>query len=478
MNKISFQTLLIIAIFSLKPGFAQISATTSTSKQVTLPNGWKLSPAGRSLPLGDLPLNMALSKNGEYLAVTNNGESTQSLQLIDPKNEVLLDSLELAESWYGLTFSKNSKHLYVSGGNKNYILDFRIKKGKIVPQDTISLGKPWPKNKISPTGIAVTKNSRFLYAVTKEDNSVYKVELPSGKILDTTKLPVMAYSCKLSPKEGKLYVSLWGKDEVAVYNTQTTKVEKMITVGSHPNEMLLNKKGTLLFVANANDNSVSVINTASNKVLETLSTSLYPTDLTGSTTNGIALSEDENTLYIANADNNNLAVFDVSNPGNSKSKGFIPVGWYPTNVKVSKDKILVTNGKGFSSQANPYGPQPVSKEDNSSYQKGDTTAELQYIGSLFKGTLSFIEAPDAETLKTYTKQVYANTPFHGNDSIQKYFEKNPIPSKPGGPTPIKYVFYIIKENRTYDQIMGDVKKGNGEDSLCIFGRRITPNHHA
>ena len=113
--------------------------------------------------------------------------------------------------------------------------------------------------------------------------------------------------------------------------------------------MCLNKNGKYLFVANANDNSVSVINVPQRKVIETLTTSLYPNAPQGSTTNGLALSPDEKTLYIANADNNCLSVFDVSQPGKSVSKGFIPTGWYPTAVKAVGDKIFVTNGKGFSS---------------------------------------------------------------------------------------------------------------------------------
>src|ERR1700685_3619950 len=146
-----------------------------------------------------------------------------------------------------------------------------------------------------------------------------------------------------------------------------------------------------------------------------MATALYPTRLTGFTTNGLALSPDENTLYIANADNNCLAVFDVSKPGSSRSMGFIPVGWYPTNVKTLGNKILVSNGKGFTSMANPKGPQPVLKTDNSGYQKGAINSREQYIGGLFKGTLSIIDAPKPEQLKTYTKQVYTNTPF--NDKI-------------------------------------------------------------
>jgi len=457
----------------------EIPGKIRDTQQILLPNGWKLSPAGRSLPLGDLPLNMAQSKSGKYLAVTNNGQSTQSLQLIDPKLEKLLDEVELSKAWYGLVFSKNDKHLYVSGGNDNIILDFSIKNHKLAVKDTIRLGAPWPQDKISPAGIAVTKHNEILYTVTKEDNSIYAINIKTGKILYKKSLPTMAYSCVLSPDDSRLYISLWGQDKVAIFNTESKSFETSIVTGSHPNELLLNKKGDLLFVANANDNSVSVINTLENQVIENLSASLFPTKLTGSTTNGIALTSDEKTLYIANADNNSLAVFDVSTPGKSKSKGFIPVGWYPTNVKTMKYKILVSNGKGFSSLPNPHGPQPISKKDNSGYQKGISKGKLQYIGGLFTGTLSFIDTPNEEKLKEYTTQVYANTPFK-NDSISglSNMENSPIPFKKGDISPIKYVFYIIKENRTYDQVLGDIKNGNGEDSLCIFGKEITPNNHS
>ncbi|MGB7843185.1 MAG: bifunctional YncE family protein/alkaline phosphatase family protein [Salinimicrobium sp.] len=458
---------------------AQKTVTLEKQQRILLPNGWLLSPAGRSLSLGDLPLNVQTSVSGRYVAVTNNGQSTQSIQLIDPVHEKILDKKEVGKSWYGLAFSSDEKHLYASGGNDNFILDFRIKNRKLTVADTLKLGLPWPDDRICPTGIAVSKNNQRLYTVTKEDNSLYIISLKENKVLKKIQLPGKAYSCVLSPDGSKIYISLWGEHSVMVFDTISYSPVSTIETGSHPNELLLNQKGTLLFVANANDNTVSIINTSSNKVIETLSTALYPTHLTGSTTNGLALSKDEKALYIANADNNCLAVFDVSQQGKSKSMGFIPVGWYPTNVKVLKNKILVANGKGFTSMANPNGPQPVSKKDDSGYQKGiSSEKEVQYIGGLFTGSLSLIDIPKADELKEYTKQVYANTPFTKEKVVTAEGEKkNPIPRKLGETSPIKYVFYIIKENRTYDQIMGDVEAGNGEDSLCLFGKKITPNHH-
>ncbi|WP_288880130.1 bifunctional YncE family protein/alkaline phosphatase family protein [Pedobacter panaciterrae] len=459
---------------------AQWPGKIEKTSQILLPNGWKLSPAGRSINLGDLPLNMQLSSTGKFLAVTNNGQSIQSLQLIDPKTEAILDEQVLAKSWYGLAFSKDEQHLYVSGGNDNWILDFRIENNKLGKSDTIKLGPVWPKGKISPAGIAVNKANTRLYTVTKEDSTLYIINPNEKKVLKKVQLPAIAYSCLLSPDGSKLYISLWGGRAVAIVSTASEEIVQQVPVGDHPNELLLNKKGNFLFVANANDNTVSVINTLTNKVSETIATTLYATQLTGSTTNGLALSTNEKTLYIANADNNCLAVFDVSRPGSSQSLGFIPVGWYPTNVKTLGSKILVTNGKGNTSLANPEGPQPISKADNSGYQMGSTANnKLQYIAGLFKGTLSFIDVPKAEQLKSYTAQVYANTPFSDKRTILADGEAgNPIPRKQGQKSPIKHVFYIIKENRTYDQVLGDLPQGNGDSSLTLFGKKITPNQHA
>src|SRR6201996_8871693 len=475
-QKLLLSCAILLAALQLQ---AQTPGKISQTGQVLLPNGWKLSPAGTSLPLGDLPLNMQLSASGKLLAVTNNGQSTQSIQLIDPVSKTQLDEKIVGKAWYGLAFSRDEKTLYASGGNDNWILAFAIKNNKIGKADTIKLGAaPWPKNKICATGIAVNKSNTLLYTVTKEDSSLYIIDLATRKIKSKSKLPAEAYSCVLSPDEGILYISIWGGGEASPYHTATQKLNK-IKVGNHPNELLLNKKGNRLFVANANDNSVSVINTVTQKVTEVISTSLYPTQLTGSTSNGLALSADEKTLYIANADNNCLAVFDVSKPINSQSRGFIPVGWYPTNVKTLGNTILVANGKGFTSMANPNGPQPVKKADNSGYQTGATNSKEQYIGGLFKGTLSFITAPQADQLKAYTKQVYMNTPF--NDKVVKMAQGeagNPIPRNRSEKSPIKHVFYIIKENRTYDQVLGDMPKGNGDTALCIFGQQVTPNLHA
>jgi len=475
-----FNLLVICLLVFSNRGLTQTVPNSKDPSKVLLPNGWSLSPAGRSLQLGDLPLNIQISASQKLMAVTNNGQSKHSIQLIDPQGEKILHEQPIGKAWYGLKFSADEKKLYASGANDNIVLIYSIINKKLAAADTLVLGKPWPVEKIGPTGIELDDSGKRLYAVTKENNSLYVFDLSTKKILRKVDLGAEAYDCLLSPDKSKLYISLWGSDKLAIYDTKTNRISKEILTENHPNEIIQSRSGHYLFVANAGDNSVSVIDTKIGKVIEVISTALYPTRLTGSTTNGLALSEDEKTLYVANADNNCLAVFNVSNPGKSSSKGFIPTGWYPTNVRVAGKKIFVSNGKGFNSMANPYGPQPVKKTDNSGVHLGITEQrEVQYIGGLFKGTLSIIDQPIDSKLESFSKQVYANTPYtKQTETLSRGLKDNPVPNVQGGKSPIKYVFYVIKENRTYDQVFGDIKEGNGDSTLCLFPEKVTPNHHA
>jgi len=468
--------------FWVSPAFSQQDPimTGLAAKRVLLPNGWSLTPVGRSLPLGDLPLNIAESASGKWLAVTNNGQSTQSLQLVDTKNEEVLDSITIPKSWLGLKFSKDERFLYASGGNDNWILKYAIRNRHLILSDTIRLGEKWPV-KISPTGLDIDDSRQLLYVVTKENNSLYILNLKSKETIQQYSLPGEGYTCLLSKDQRELYISCWGCDQLLIFDTEKRQFSGAISVGSHPNDLCLSKTGNYLFIANANDNSVSVIDLQKRKVIETLNAALFPDAPNGSTTNALALNADGKTLYVANADNNCLTVFDVSQPGSSRSKGFIPVGWYPCAVKVVGKKIFVANGKGFSSMANPEGPNPINRREDVVYQKGQTKKRgpVQYIGGLFTGTMSIFEEPDEKLLSLYSQLVYQNTPYSKSKELQSTGEPgNPVPMKVGDASPIKYVFYIIKENRTYDQVLGDLKEGNGDTSLVLFGDHITPNQHA
>jgi YVTN family beta-propeller protein len=447
------------------------------AKRVKLPNGWSLTPVGQSLPLQDLPLNLVVSPSGKYLAVTNNGQSTQSITLLDARREVVLDDRPVAKAWVGLAFSPDEKYLFASGGNDNKILLYQIAGDKLSEAGEIVLDKPWPV-KVSPAGLAATNET--VYVVSKENNSLYVLDVASRTVRQRVQLRAEPYTCRLSPDGRTLYVSLWGGSSVLYFDTATNRLTHEVPTDKNPNDLTLTRDGKYLYVSHGNDNTVSVVETERRQVVESLVCSLYPDAPLGTTPNAVTLSDDESTLLIANADNNCLVLFDVTNKGKSRSLGFIPTGWYPTSVKMVGKRVFVTNGKGFASSPNPKGPNPVSSK--SPQFKGanpEAVRGSQYIGGLFKGTLSIFDLPDEKILAGYSKLVYENTPYTKARELTAEGEKgNPIPTRLGQPSPIKYVFYIIKENRTYDQVLGDIREGNGDSTLCLFPERVTPNQHA
>ena len=448
---------------------------------VSLPNGWKLSSAGKSFGLGDLPLNIAVSNSKKFVAVTNNGVSAHSIMLIDVKSERVIDSVIIPKAWYGLAFSPDDQYLYAAGGHDNKIVRYEISQNKLNKKDEIVLGAVWP-NRVAPSGITFDSKRQKIYVVTRDNRTLYVIDAKTQKIEKQFGLDGEAYMSVLSTDAKELYISCWGCDHVLVFDLNMQAWKAPIKVGDNPNEMLISPNGQQLYVCNANDNTVSVINLKTKKVIETLDVALYPNSPSGSTTNGLAMDPVKKSLFIANADNNCLAVFDVSTPGKSVPKGFIPVGWFPTNVKFINNKIWVTNGKGNTSLANPYGPRPIKNGEEVILHGADVNApkEVQYIGSLFKGTMSVIPSPSVKDLQGYSKAVYRNTSYSPtkSDLADKDAPGFPIPMKMGQKSPIKYVFYVIKENRTYDQVLSDVKGGNGDTTLLLFGRKYTPNQHA
>ena len=217
-----------------------------------------------------------------------------------------------------------------------------------------------------------------------------------------------------------------------------------------------------------------MIDTKRGIVTETIFTALFPRAPEGSTPDALAVTPDGKTLFVANADNNCVAVIDIAKPTQSAVKGFIPTGWYPTSVAVAPDgkTLFVGVGKGNQSQANPAPP----------HTEGQIAPlgkwKYPYIGTLMAGALSIVPVPNDAQLAAHTAKVYRNCPY--SDKLLSgtpYVEKTAIPTRVGDRSPIEYVIYIIKENRTYDQLFGDVKKGNGDPSLVMFGENVTPNHH-
>ena len=231
-------TLLFIGAITI-----QVNAQT-----IQLANGWKLNPAGSSFALGDLPLNIEVSSTGKYMAVTNNGQGYQSIELIDTKSEKIIDSVSIAKSWYGLKFSADEKFLYAAAGHDNRINKYAIQNSKLTLVDSLLLGKKWPE-KIGPAGIEINESTKELYTVTREDKQLYIFDVTTKKIIGKYGLAAEAFTCKLSPNKSTLYISCWGADQVLVFDLKTKTWAPPITVGDNPNEMLITN--THLFVCNA-----------------------------------------------------------------------------------------------------------------------------------------------------------------------------------------------------------------------------------
>ena len=446
-----------------------------------LPNGWRIAPAGRHLFIGDLPLAMTLSPDGSSLIVANNGYQRPALRVVDlSRQEVAV--VQQDDAWLGLAWHPDGTRLFTSGAASNTVQQLSwangaLRAGQKIP---VSAGtelvrppatRPPAANQTFVGGIAVSRDGARLFAVHVFGEALSTLDLATNQIEKTIKLPAEPYTCLLSPDGRTLFVSLWGGAKVLVFDAVTLESKGEISVGEHPNAMVMTSDGARLFVACANTNAVWAIDVATLKATEQISTSLFPKAPAGSTPNAVALSADNTRLLVANADNNTVAFVDVAKAGQSRVLGFIPTGWYPTGVLFSRDgsQIFVLSGKGLTSAANPRGS-----------QAGIPGGEGQYSGSMLEGSLSIVPTPDSDTLARYTRTVYSVTPYSDDTRLApaSAIAQSPIPARVGGNSPIKHVFYIVRENRTYDQILGDLDRGNGDSNLALFGETITPNAHA
>ena len=445
-----------------------------------LPNGWRISAAGKHMAIGDLPLNMVLSPDGRYLVVANAGYTRPTLRVVDLDRTYLSSTVPLDDAWYGLAWHPKGTKLYSSGAAANSVIELGWQNGRLTRHATMWLARrtepveggnrPEPTPQTFVGGVAVSPDGRSIVAVHVLGQAVSLIDTTNGMVRTTAQLPAEPYTALFSRDGSTVFISLWGGAKVLRLDPETLAVRDAIEVGEHPNAMVQAADGRL-FVACANTNAVWVIDTTSQKPIEQIGIALFPDAPPGSTPNALALSPDGTRLAVANADNNAVALVDVSTAGKAVVKGFIPTGWYPTGVLFSRTggALFVLSGKGMSGLANPRGDQP-----------GIRGADGQYTGSMLQGSLSIVPMPDDTTLQRYTKTVYSLTPYSDATRLAPAAApgQSPIPRRVGEPSPIKHVFYVIRENRTYDQILGDLDRGNGDPTLTLFGEEVTPNAHA
>ena len=437
------------------PAPASIVPGAQSDGSVLLPNGWKVSPTGRPLSVGTLPLNVLTSPDGKYAVITNDGLSKPSFTIVDLAKWTVKDSVTLDSAWLGLAWHPDGTKLYSAGAGQNNIQEFTYADGSLTRARAFSL--PAQSGETFAGGLAISPNGRTLFATRVFATSLSSIDVASGQVVGTVLLPAEPYTCIVSADGQTVYVSLWGGRQVRSYAADSLRELMTFDTGEHPNAMVLSRDGKRLFVASANSGVVNVFNTFSGERLEDIFPSLLPDSPTTTTPNALALSPDGNTLLVALADMNAVAVVDVSNVAQGFVEGFIPTAWYPTGVAFTRDgkQILVLSGKGMTPAANP--------------QTGGFEKRL-------KGTVAILPLPDRVSLADLTRRASSLTPY--SNAPANIPIGSPIPRSVGASSPIKHVFYIVKENRTYDQILGDAPHGNGDPTLALFGNDVTPNAHA
>ena len=472
--KITFHALPIL-LLAAAAGGTQGFPGRKADGTILLPNGWRLAPHGKQVPLpSDLPVRSAWNPAGRYLAVQHCGYNRHIVSIVDSRTDRVVSTVPLGKSWSGMAWSPGGDRLYVSGGVTDRILVFSFDKaaGKASGKGTWSLGKPEILD--LPAGMCADRKGR-LFVVLQRSHGLVRFS-PEGKIELSRRLPkgTFPFECILSPDGKILFVSLWGGARVLALDAETGKILFSVRAGLHPTEMVISPDGKRLFVSNANENTVTEIDVEGKKPLETLSSALYPFAPPGSTPDSLALSKRGKILLVANADNNDCAVLDVSEAGRARGLGFIPLGLYTSSIRFSPDgkKVYAANGKGSA------GSRPNVRK----VKKGRKIRTIrEYIGAMFQGSLSVFPFPSPSELGRLSERVYRCAPLRAAaraKGLRARPKDSPIPARVGDPSPIRYCVYIIKENRTYDQFFGDVSEGNGDPSLCIFPEKVTPNHHA
>jgi DNA-binding beta-propeller fold protein YncE len=464
-----------------------------------LNSGWVLRPAGEQVPLSTLPMNSAVSPDGKYVLILQAGYMPPTVTSHDAKTMKEIASVRVPDAWLGLAFAPPRKSaagekslFYAGGGSKASVFEFELMPdGKIEQRRTFALVPEGQRKHTDFIGdVAVSNDGHLLYAAALHRDSIFVVNLTTGIVTEEWKTIARPYKIEMHPSGRIFYVSGMGASRIALHDAVSgelliktpTEAEPMDLAYSavKPAQAEDNAQAAYsarLFVASGATNLVSVFAVGADgslKPLEQINIALTAMQPAGSTPAALALSPDGKTLYVVCSDLNAVAVVDVSN-AKSQVRGFIPSGWYPTAARVLSDgRLLVLNGRGLRSMPNPKGPNPTKHE--APMHRGNT--ELQYVGGIQHGTVSVIAPFDEAQLETWTRTVYENSPYSDQRMIDARIpDGNPIPSQPGGATPIRHVIYIVKENRSYDQVLGDLGIGNGDPSLTLFGENATPNLH-
>ncbi|HEY9166473.1 MAG TPA: hypothetical protein VIS48_09965 [Candidatus Kryptonia bacterium] len=420
---------------------AQERSRGKMSNDLELPTGWKLGPAGKQVEVGRLPFE-AIMFNGK-LVVLNTGyyvREPQEISVVDPSSAEVIKTEYLTSIFPSARIGKDG-NLYVSGGfdssicmiNKNFEFQLQYNVGGyaagLAPVDSSHIA----------IVCLVAKDSLGRYDMGK----IELLNLKNGEIENEAVIGYFPYDVQLV--NGKYYVTLLGENRVNVYDTRFQKLDS-IDVGSAPEEMTLS--GNQIYVVNTTSDDISVIDVSTDRVVRTIFVG-KPGYKSGVSPTSCSVYDGK--LFVSEATLNAVAVFELST---GELLGYIPSGWYTTKVVIGGGDLFALSAKGIiPRRPNPAGPQPIEEE-----------SRTDYVLTLLRGSVGIVPLDSiGPNLSAWTKIVEEGSPEYSPWSGMKL--------------PIKHVFYIIKENRSYDQVLGDLGRGNGDSSLTIFGRAVTPNVH-
>ncbi|MBV8842747.1 MAG: beta-propeller fold lactonase family protein, partial [Bryobacterales bacterium] len=424
---------------------------------------------------------------GKFLLVLNGGYRPPSITVFAVDGMKEMARVPVADGWLGLTFSPDGSKVYVGGGSKNSVYEFTFSAaGELRPARQFEIAPGAKPGALDFIGdVAVSPEGQLLYAAELYHDSVAVIDAQSGRVAAHYKTGRRPYRILPDPDGKSFLVSSWADASVYRYETRTGSEMSRIRLGPHTTDMVLStaKVGDdanwkyRLFVAASNTNqvfSVSVDKSDNMKIAETLNIGMTARQPAGMTPSGLALSPDQKHMFIACSDANVAAVVDISDE-RSRVEGFIPAGWYPTALRMLADgRLLIVNGRGGGSYSNPHYPGPTSAD----IVDRQGTARREYVGSMQTGTMSVIDPLTDESLNAYTAEAMSLSPYRDSQLDNSSLPGDSvIYSRPGRPSPVEHVIYIIKENRTYDQVFGKIGKGNGDPSLTLFDESAGPNHY-
>jgi DNA-binding beta-propeller fold protein YncE len=433
-----------------------------------LPTGVRLHPSFPSIPLGNMPLAVRLSPDGKRAVVALGGFRNEGIQVVDLATRSVVQTIQEPSVFVGLAFAPDGRTLYVSGGNEDMVYLYDWRDGQARRRGEIRLAAKEPKKRGTrfPAGLAVSSDGRFLYVAENLGDKLAVVDLTTEAVVERVAADRYPYEVAIGPR-GDVYLSCWGAGTVMHYAPLPEgrlAEPRRLLVGRHPSALLLNDSGTRLFATLASVDRISVVDLQRDRLLTSLSDPPPYGAREGSTPDALALSQDGTRLFVAEADNNCVAIFGLSvrtagrgrEAGPDRLLGRVPVEWYPTALARAGDALVVVTGKGRGTGANPtFLPGKRTPENSLHYTLGQT-----------EGTLAVLPLQMSTTvLRSSSRRVAAANGWTA-------------PGHAAGLPKFRHVLYIIKENRTYDQIFGDVADGDGDPALVYFPRPVSPNHHA